>query len=406
MVTNPLPTERAATGIGVAIFNRHAIAGELTGSRIKPNTNLETFRTGPFYRGDDQSLVRVEKNRPVQFEVDEKLMQSEVFRSAYAKAANYWNSAAGLTLLSSELKSTSDFHFGFRRSLIKLGQPAGGTLARAHSLADPVSGTLLSLSVDVFELPKEDIATATSPSFSAILTHEIGHALGMAHNFAASFDPSTGEGNPTTSVMDYITNMGDLAKPKAYDVEFMRYVYHGEKPSGKLLHCNDVQTTYLLPCARYDVTRQTPEMLLGRLKDYSTPTPDVLEKFGEALEDILPSGALGQLLEPAKKGIPAAIAPLITNAPGLSVATIKELAFNETLSPELKKELVTALAARTEYLISKGKGISELQASWLRWLVEYAKAPYFTSKNRIELLKMLEGMQKNGFQYPHGPDVG
>jgi hypothetical protein len=395
-----------APAIGVAILNRAAIGAKFSGSRVKPNTNLESFRTGPFFRGDDQSLLRVAEGTSIQFEVDEKLAASPVFQKAYAIAANYWNTAAGREVLSPVLRSTNDFRFGFFRSLIRLNSKSGGTLARANSLADAVTGTILSMRVDIFEIPETDVSSPTAPSFSGTLTHELGHALGMAHNFAASFDDMNSAEVPTTSVMDYMIDDGDLRKPHAYDVEFMRYVYQGEKPSGQRIHCNDVQTSYITYCTRYDVTKQTPEMLLARLKDFSTLTQDSLSKYGEALNGLMPREGLGKLLIAAQQKNPQAIAMLITTAPSLAVSAIKELSFNANLTTVLRDELVKGLALRMEHIITNGKGLSLEQVAWLRWLVEYSRAPFFNHQNRIELMKALDGFERGGFQLPHGPDLG
>jgi hypothetical protein len=386
---------------GFLIGSRGRIVGAGKGARVKPNTALETFRTGPIFHGDNQSLLRVEDGQSIHFEVDDVLYSNPAFVEAFSKAVGYWNGAAGRELISPSLSSTKTFEFGFRRSLIKYNASTGSTLARANSLADPISGAILSMRIDVFVIPDGKPATPKSPDFASIITHELGHALGMAHNFAASYDPSVSDSDPTTSVMDYSLDIGKF-EPKRYDVEYMRYVYQGLAPNSGYLHCNDIQVAYVIGCSRYDLPRQTAEVLLQRITDFSKISSSDLSSFPKDMENLISADTLSKL----QPGLTQAkvVGRLVLSAPGLFGTAIKHLSFDDSISPELKSGLVKALRTRAEYFILNAKGLSPQHAWWLRWLVSYASQPMFTRANQVGYLKALSDLEEDGFETPHVPD--
>ncbi|MCA9556298.1 MAG: zinc-dependent metalloprotease, partial [Myxococcales bacterium] len=66
-----------------------------------------------------------------------------------------------------------------------------------------------------------------------LMTHEVGHNLGLRHNFAASTDAAhIPEGTVSTSIMDYTELHAGHHGPKAYDAAAIAFGYEGDlKPS-------------------------------------------------------------------------------------------------------------------------------------------------------------------------------
>lgn len=83
------------------------------------------------------------------------------------------------------------------------------------------------------------------------LLHELGHNLGLRHNFIASADKHREKAaHSASSTMDYVVGMLD---PGSYDRDAMRYAYGKEGPhSTEYLYCTD-ETTELEPaCIPWD----------------------------------------------------------------------------------------------------------------------------------------------------------
>lgn len=79
-----------------------------------------------------------------------------------------------------------------------------------------------------------DFRSLFKKEIKATLLHEVGHALGLTHNFKASFDKKNFafEGETTkrnyTSIMDYIASQEmEYAGPGTYDVHALRAIYTG-----------------------------------------------------------------------------------------------------------------------------------------------------------------------------------
>ena len=82
-----------------------------------------------------------------------------------------------------------------------------------------------------------------------VVLHEVGHTLGLRHNFKGSFGGAT-------SVMDYNTEADavKLDKPGTYDVDAVRFLYGLSATAPAQAFCTDEQTTIDATCARFDVT--------------------------------------------------------------------------------------------------------------------------------------------------------
>ena len=86
----------------------------------------------------------------------------------------------------------------------------------------------------------DNLRVAVRLYFQNVLTHEIGHVLGLRHNFASSVTPDSPFAG--SSVMDYRTraqsNFG-LIPPGSYDRTAIRWGYYGEVPETKPIYCSD-----------------------------------------------------------------------------------------------------------------------------------------------------------------------
>jgi hypothetical protein len=81
-----------------------------------------------------------------------------------------------------------------------------------------------------------------------VLEHEIGHTLGLRHNFKGSLVP------PSTSVMDYLTDADSLqmVKPGAYDRAAISYLYGLSTALPSQPFCTDENTNVDPECNRFD----------------------------------------------------------------------------------------------------------------------------------------------------------
>ncbi len=94
-----------------------------------------------------------------------------------------------------------------------------------------------------------------------VVLHEIGHTLGLRHNFKGSLVP------PTSSTMEY--NVADVSfvqpVPGPYDIEAIRYLYGLSPNLPSQPFCTDDDTLYDPNCVRFDPPTPTP------LYDYQLP---------------------------------------------------------------------------------------------------------------------------------------
>lgn len=82
------------------------------------------------------------------------------------------------------------------------------------------------------------------------LNHEIGHNLGLRHNFKASADLGLiGDGATATSTMDYVVGM---TEPGTYDRDAMAYGYGAGPNETGYLFCTDQDLGTDPGCARWD----------------------------------------------------------------------------------------------------------------------------------------------------------
>lgn len=142
--------------------------------------------------------------------------------------AVYWNRALGQPLI-----QVVDAPSGVRApspdyNVIEWVATGAGGLA-SHLQSDPLTGQILHAHVFVTrERTLDGAPESQADQLRFFVAHEIGHALGLRHNFA--------QGPMTTTVMDYFTRQQEIelgrdiraGKPAwLYDREVMRHVYLG-----------------------------------------------------------------------------------------------------------------------------------------------------------------------------------
>ena len=129
-----------------------------------------------------------------------------------------------------------------------------------------------------------------------VLEHELGHTLGLRHNFAGSLMP------PSSSVMDYILDedsVRGLDHPAPYDVAAVKYLYGLSTDLPTQPFCTDEDTVVDPDCTPYDATQDPLNQYYG--PQYGL----VLGQFLDGTSAVAPNVTLNNVLKYVRAGSPA-----------------------------------------------------------------------------------------------------
>jgi hypothetical protein len=154
-----------------------------------------------------------------------------------------------------------------------------------------------------------------------VLLHEVGHTLGLRHNFAGSLEPLS------SSVMEYVLDQDTvhgLDKPGPYDVDAIKWLYGLSTNLPKQHFCTDEDTTVDPDCTPYDATDDPLN------KYYGPQYTSVLGDFLSGANPTAPNTTLNNVLKYLRAGSAAqrlqawqtAIAGLQVPADANKVATV------------------------------------------------------------------------------------
>lgn len=123
------------------------------------------------------------------------------------------------------------------------------------------------------------------------IAHEVGHTIGLRHNFKASIELENGE---SASVMDYAprAERDKYTGPGRYDIAAIRWGYFGEEPASDLPFCTDEQVWDSYDCNQGDWGEPIEHTARGLIdgtmllaqKPIAITRPELISSFKGSLE--------------------------------------------------------------------------------------------------------------------------
>jgi hypothetical protein len=355
----------------------------------KPHTSFEFLRLGPIYTAGAQVVPFIANDAPLVISVDPQI--DEQGRTEDVQAAlNYWNRAIGFKALTiKRASSNADTVFAPTSSYIRFHETSDGLVAAAGNYSDPVTGQILGLRLDLFPAS----LSMNKQELQATLAHEIGHALGLAHNFAASADPLTHDSETGSSVMDYYAvgeSPRSLSETLIYDQAAMDWIYRGEPPNKNYLHCNDLQAMYIIGCDRFDPRFGFEKKLLARALVLMKELPAEPLLIKRVLENRLIEGSLTNTVRAKISGDAAWVPAFLLDPVAITFlvgAAYKYSAFSaNTEDAELMRKTWFELFEQSIAVPGRG-AYTSVQLQFLESARDLFEAKPLTSDNLTDVLK-------------------
>ncbi len=173
----------------------------------------------------------------------------EVAENANLLASNGFTSAA--TNLREQFVDSIESSVGSDKTFeLSLGELAFSIKAQGPEYLDPIKGgdvlnpAAMERRLDFFDTPKGvDYEDYIAQYMQGLVTHEIGHNIGLRHNFRGNIgfsEESVGE--VSSSIMEYLgRTQRHLSRISSYDLMAVQYGYMGVQPSQRGLYCTDDQ---------------------------------------------------------------------------------------------------------------------------------------------------------------------
>ena len=208
-------------------------------SPYRPNTEFEPFELRDlhhfgFYETYPQQLsgrtilyaTKFDSRKPIMFSLSNEIPAQH--RDAVREGVLYWNRALGHDLIRVVDAPGGVTAPNARYNVVQWVEDRSFA-STSHIQADPLTGEILHAHIflDARDFDGHDLATQNN-RLRYIVAHEVGHALGLRHNFAKG---------PTTTVMNYFDFDASVALGRQirssqqgfeYDRKVMRHVYLGE----------------------------------------------------------------------------------------------------------------------------------------------------------------------------------